>query len=253
MDLWQTLERRTTIRRFADRPVDSAIVRKAVQAALQAPAYNHLWEWAFLRIRDADLRVRLADAFGIHDVSDPATLHARFDPLPEEARRIYLRALPLQRTVLLSAPTLLVPVYRAKRREARPTGPADRNAHAAIWMGIAYLLLSLAEDGVGGCTLVPNGSQEGKRLLRVPDDECRIPLVAARRSPKRLRHWAEPVGIVVRRAVSRTRHEEIATLLPIGYSQGQVVRNAHPSDVDSYLQDDGFRGFRRPTTIEPME
>lgn len=216
MDLWQTLEQRTTIRRFADRPVDFAIVRKAVRAALQAPAYNHLWEWAFLRIRDADLRVRLADAFGIHDVSDPATLHARFDPLPEEARRIYLRALPLQRTMLLSAPTVLVPVYRAKRREARPTGPADRNAHAAIWMGIAYLLLSLAEDGVGGCTLVPDGSQEGKTLLGVPDD------------------W------------------EIATLLPIGYPQGRVVRNAHPSDVDSYLQDDGFRGFRGPTTIEPM-
>jgi hypothetical protein len=31
------------------------------------------------------------------------------------------------------------------------------------------------------------------------------------------------------------------------------VRNAHPDDVDSYLQDDGFRGFAGPTTIEPME
>jgi nitroreductase len=206
MDLWQTLERRTTIRRFADRPVDSAIVRKAVRAALHAPAYNHLWEWAFLRIRDADLRVRLADAFGIHDLSDPAALHVLFDSRPEEARRIYLRALPLQRTMLLSAPTLLMPVYRPKRGETGVTGPVDLNAHASIWMGIAYLLLSLTEDGVGGCTLVPNGSQEGKRLLGVPDDKCRVPLVAARRSPKRLRHWAEPVGIVVRRAVSRTRH-----------------------------------------------
>jgi hypothetical protein len=177
-----------------------------VRAALHAPAYNHLWEWAFLRIRDAELRVRLADAFGIHDLSDPAALHVLFDSLPEEARRICLRALPLQRTMLLSAPTLLMPVYRVKRREASPTGPTDRNAQAAIWMGIAYLLLSLTEDGVGGCTLVPNGSQEGKRLLGVPHDECRVPLVAARRSPKRLRHWAEPVGIVVRRAVSRTRH-----------------------------------------------
>ncbi|MEN6368671.1 MAG: nitroreductase family protein [Thermotogota bacterium] len=216
MDLWQALEERTTFRSFESRAVDSGIVRKAVRAALWAPAYNHLWEWAFLRVGDPDLRIRLADAFEIRDTSDPARLHAAFDPLPEEARRIYLRALPVQRTMLLSAPVVLVPAYRPKRLEATPRNPADLNAHAAIWMGIAYLLLSLAEDGVGGCTLVPGDTREGKRLLELPDD------------------W------------------EVATLLPIGYPRGRLVRSPHPDSIDAHLHDDRFRGFVGPTTSEPM-
>jgi len=109
-----------------------------------------------------------------------------------------------------------VPAYRPKRPEAAPRNPADLNAHAAIWMGIACLLLSLAEDGVGGCTLVPNVTRAGKRLLALPDD------------------W------------------EIATLLPIGYPRGRRVRNPHPGDVDAYLHDGRFRGFAGPTTAEPM-
>ncbi|MDD5646932.1 MAG: nitroreductase family protein [Candidatus Bipolaricaulis sp.] len=216
MELGQALAERVTVRRFAGRPVDSEIVRKAVRAALRAPAYNHLWEWAFLRVSDPAVRVRLADALEIYDVSDPVKLHALFDPLPEEARRIYLRALPVQRSMLLSAPTLLVPVYRPKRAEREAAGPADLNAHAAIWMAIAYLLLSLAEDGVGGCTLVPGATEAGKALLHVPRD------------------W------------------EIATLLPIGYPQGRVARNAHPQSVDAYLHDEVFRGFSGPSTLKPM-
>ena len=216
MDLWQALEERTTLRSFASRPVAPDVVRKAVRAALRAPAYNHLWEWAFLRIDDPGLRVRLADAFEIRDVSDPARLHALFDSLPEEARRIYVRALPVQRTMLVSAPQILVPAYRPKRLEAAPEGPADLNAHAAIWMGIAYLLLSLAEDGVGGCTLVTGDTREGKGLLGLPDD------------------W------------------EIAALLPIGYPSGRLARTPHPNDVDAYLHNDRFRGFAGPTTPEPM-
>jgi len=216
MELGQALAERVTLRRFANRSVGSEIVRKAVRAALQAPAYNHLWEWAFLRVSDPALRVRLADALKIYDVSDPVRLHALFDPLPEEARRIYLRALPAQRSMLLSAPTLLVPVYRPKRTERKAAGPADLNAHAAIWMAIAYLLLSLAEDGVGGCTIVPGATEEGKTLLQVPRD------------------W------------------EIATLLPTDSPQGRVARNPHPQSINAYLHEEKFDGFSGPSTPEPM-
>jgi len=87
MDLWQVLEERSTLRSFASRPVSSEIVRKAVRAALRAPAYNHLWEWAFLRIEDPGFRVRLAEAFEIRDVDDPATLHALFSPCPRRLDR----------------------------------------------------------------------------------------------------------------------------------------------------------------------
>ncbi len=216
MELWEALQARATVRTFDERPVAAGIVKKAIRAALCAPAYNHLWEWGFIQIRDRSLRTSLADAAGLEDVSDPAVLAAKFASLPAEARQIYLRALPLQRTMVLTAPGLLVPVYRPKRGERAPEGPADLNAHAAIWMALGYLLLSFAEDGVYGCTIIPGRSSDARRLLGVPED------------------W------------------EIATLLPFGTPRGGVARNEHPSDVDTFLHIDRFRGFDLPTTPEPM-
>ena len=81
---------------------------------------------------------------------------------------------------------------------------------------IGYMLLSFAEDGVYGCTIIPGRSGEARRLLGVPAD------------------W------------------EIATFLPFGYPRGSVVRNAHPTDVEEFLHVDRFRGFSLPTTPEPM-
>jgi nitroreductase len=216
MDLWEALEARSTVRMFDERPVAAGIVKKAIRAALRAPAYNHLWEWGFIDVRDRELRRALADAASIEDVADVKMLASRFAALPAEARRIYLRALPLQRTMVLTAPGLLVPVYRPKRGERAPEGPADLNAHAAIWIAIGYLLLSLVEDGVYGCTIIPGRSSEARHLLGVPED------------------W------------------EIATLLPLGYPRGRVVRSEHPSDVEAFLHVDRFRGFGLPTTHEPM-
>jgi nitroreductase len=118
--------------------------------------------------------------------------------------------------MVTTAPELLVPVYRPKRGERAPEGPADLNAHAAIWIAIGYFLLSLAEDGVYGCTIIPGRSAEARPLLGVPES------------------W------------------EIATLLAFGYPRGRVVRNAHPSDVEAFLHVDRFHGFSLPTTSEPM-
>lgn len=216
MDLWQAFESRTTVRAFDDRPVAASVISKSIRAALSAPAYNHLWEWAFLTVRDRALRERLADAAGLADMADPVALAARFAGLPVAARQIYLRALPVQRTMILTAPVLLVPAYRRKLGERAPEGPADLNAHAAMWIAIGYLLLSLAEDGVQACTVVPGPSSEARRVLALPED------------------W------------------EIATFLPLGYPRARIVRSEHPSDVAAFLHEDRFRGFRLPTTATPM-
>ncbi len=216
MNLWEALEKRTTVRSFSDRPIGQAILDKAVRAALTAPAYNHLWEWGFIQLRDPALRENIAKACGIRDIRDSSRLHELLGAFPDEARQIYLRALPVQRTMLREAPEILVPIYRSKRGEIHSEGPADLNAHAAIWMGIAHVLLPLAEDGVFGCTLVPGPSIEARTLLGIPDG------------------W------------------RIATLLPIGYPRGKVVHNPHPHRSEDFLHIDRFTGFSLPTTNEPM-
>jgi nitroreductase len=157
------------------------------------------------------------DALNLQDWRDREVLHRTFSDLPDEARKVYLAACPVQRTMMLRAPELLVVVYRTKRRERSPRSPADLNAHAAIWMAVSYVLLSLAEDGLFSCTVPPGPTEEAKDLLELPDD------------------W------------------EIAVLLPIGYPRSKPRRRAHPTDPAPFLHEDKFRGFSMPTTAEQME
>jgi len=217
MELWEALAARATVRSFDPRPVPDAVVERAVRAALHAPAYNHLWEWGFVRVSDPAARLRLVEALGIQDWTDRANLRRTFDPLPEEARKVYLAACPVQRRMVLSAPELLVVVYRTKLHESKPSSPADLNAHAAIWMGIAFLLLALAEQGVYGCTAPPGPTAAARPLLDLPLD------------------W------------------EIATLLPIGYPSSRPRRRPHPTDPAPFLHQGVFGGFDLPTTPKQME
>ncbi|NPV69969.1 MAG: hypothetical protein HPY55_04875 [Firmicutes bacterium] len=218
MDLWQVLEQRRTIRSFQDRPVEPHLIEKAIRAALMAPAYNHLWEWGFILLRDREFRRRVVDeGLGVRDVKDAALLKRWFAGLPPEARKIYLRALPVQREMLLSASELIIPVYRTKKHERVPKDPSDLNAHAAIWMAIAYLLLSLAEDGLYSCTMPPDDTTKAKAMLNLPAD------------------W------------------EIAALLPVGYPKVLPPKVGRPTDPGKFIHVNGFQGFTLPTTEEQME
>ncbi|WP_445401577.1 coenzyme F420-0:L-glutamate ligase [Streptomyces sp. LE64] len=135
---------RRTVRSFTEQPVDPGAVRRAVAAAITAPAPHHTTPWRFVLVESAATRLRLLDAMRDAWIAD-----LRRDGKSEEsiARRVR------RGDVLRNAPYLAVPClvtegahhYGHARRDA-----AEREMFVvAMGAGVQNFLVALAGERLG--------------------------------------------------------------------------------------------------------
>ncbi|MGW1818151.1 coenzyme F420-0:L-glutamate ligase [Streptomyces sp. NPDC002125] len=140
----EALYLRRTVREFTDDPVDPGAVRRAVAAAVTAPAPHHTTPWRFVLLESQESRTRLLDAMRDAWIAD-----LRGDGRGEEsvARRVR------RGDVLRNAPYLVVPclvmdgshTYGDERRDT-----AEREMFVvAAGAGVQNFLVALAGERLG--------------------------------------------------------------------------------------------------------
>ncbi|MDX6391145.1 MAG: dehydro coenzyme reductase / coenzyme F420-0:L-glutamate ligase / coenzyme [Streptosporangiaceae bacterium] len=140
------LTARRTVREFTDVPVEPAAVRRAIAAAITAPAPHHSTPWRFAVLESAAARTALLDDMLAAWIAD-----LRGDGFTEEqiTRRVR-RGEPLRRAPLIIVPCLVAEAahdYPDERRAA-----AEREMFvAAMGAAVQNLLVALAVEGLGSC------------------------------------------------------------------------------------------------------
>jgi len=137
---------RRTVREFTADPVSPDAVRRAVAAAITAPAPHHSEPWRFAIVESEQARTALLD-----DMLAAWTADLRRDGFSEEqiARRVR-RGEPLRR-----APLIIVPCLSSDAAHAYPDqrrAAAERTMFVvAMGAAVENLLVALAVEGLGSC------------------------------------------------------------------------------------------------------
>jgi nitroreductase len=203
LEFYEAVSKRRTVREFSSMPVEEEKMRRVLGAGLKAPANAHLKDWEFILLKDpANRRMALVDALKARDLKDKNGIEELVKTMPyEELKVVYRKSLPLQLTMMLEAPELLLVCYKMRKPLAETKNLFELNNLASVWCCVENIVVAMAAEGLYGCTYSPYNTVELKRYLGLPSDM------------------------------------EIAVIIPIGYPRKQPEERK-PEDLDARLHVD---------------
>ena len=145
MEFFDVVHTQRSIRQFKPDPVPDEAIWQILDAAIRAPSGSNTQPWAFVVVRDAAKRERIAQAVR-ERMGDPTAGRAEAEQMDPVRRRMRLSSIAFRENVS-AAPVLIIPCLVA------PTSPTtDANslyAGSSIYAAVQNLMLAARALGLG--------------------------------------------------------------------------------------------------------
>lgn len=172
MNFLEVVNKRRSVREFQSRPIEEEELLRVLEAGLKAPSHNHLREWEFILVKDFEQRKKVVGLGAqAENVTNQRELEKATEGMADELQReMYLKALPVQKRMLMSSPELLVVCFRMRKPLSECKSLYDLNCFASVWTCVENILLAMAAEGLYGVTYVPHETNSLKKVLGIPED-----------------------------------------------------------------------------------
>jgi len=173
MNIYEAINARRTIRDFADRTIDAAIIEKIIDAGLKAPSADHMRDWEFVVV-SKEKRAEVLNLIPNYTQDYTNEWLDSWDAKGPQ-RDMYFDAVPKQHAMLYNAGCLILPFFRHDNEVLQPDllrSLFSLNYLSAMWCCIENMLLAAAAEGIFGVTKIPANGEEAhiKRVVGHPDD-----------------------------------------------------------------------------------
>jgi nitroreductase len=195
VDIYKAISTRQTIRDFSPREIPEEIIRRILQAGLNAPTNDHLRRWEFILVQDPEKRVELVKHIRAPETTRGATNIVDGWGLVEPSQReCYIDAIPKQHTMLLQAGVLILPCFYSSGPLLKPESLSSMNCLVSIWCCIENILLAAASEGIFGVTRIPfeNERKSIRAIMKIPagyEVPCYLALGYPKENARRIRQY----------------------------------------------------------------
>lgn len=156
MDFYDVINSRRTIRDFADRPIDSNVIKRVISAGMKAPSNDHMRDWEFIVATEKTVIASIIQRIPKKMQADYVeSIIQSWELLDECQRTAYRNAIPRQYEMLYTAGCLILPLFKQHGDLLRPQSLSSLNSFASIWCCIENIWLAATAEGLAVTIRIP--------------------------------------------------------------------------------------------------
>lgn len=157
MDLYEAIYNRRIIRDFKDQIVPDEVLKKIINAGLQAPTHDHLRNWEFIILKTKEEKENVLKNVKIGIAPTLEVLEKTLvNGTPQQ--KMYAIAMPRQYSMLMNASHVILPFFKSNSGVLKPS-VSSLNPISSIWCVIENMFLAATAEGLACSMRIPVGKE----------------------------------------------------------------------------------------------